>query len=219
MLQSILPCLLLVCIVCPAQVAAQGVQAPTTGTGDARTGRQSATLADSFEALPHVIKTGQEVKVRGDGRRATKGSVVSVTGDQLVIARRQYPFPNFRPRKDEAFSKDVVQSIDVVDSSWNGALMGAAAGVGFLAATIELGCSATCDNVGSWVIGGLIFVPLGTAAGGLVDSLRNRRVYERAPERSRVTIVPALGRSGVAIVAHVHFGERARADQVKRWSH
>jgi hypothetical protein len=223
-LKSVLPSvLLLMCAVCPAAVAAQDVPDRTTSTGDIKAGRQSVTFADSFEVLPQVIKTGQEVKVRADIGRATQGKVVSITGDQVAIARRQYPFPYFRPRKEQVFAKDVVRSIDVVDSSWNGAVLGAGAAIGFLAVSIELDCSPSCDDnfgrPGRWVLGSVMLVPLGTAAGGLIDSLLNRRVYEKEPQRPRITIVPVLGRNGVGVMAQVRFREGTLAGRVKRRLH
>ena len=205
------PCvLLLLCAVGRAAVAAQGV-------------RQRVTFADSFESLPQVIKPGQEVKVRGEMRRATQGRVVSIAGDQLVIAKRQYPFPYFRPRKEQAFAKDVVRNIDVVDSSWNGAVLGAVAAIGFLGVSIELECSPSCvDNFGRpgrWVLGSVLLVPLGTAAGSLIDSLINRRVYEGQPQRPRITIVPVVGRNGVGLVAQIPFGAEPPAGRVQRRPH
>lgn len=201
--------MLLLCAVCPEVIAAQGLPDRTTSTEDGKAGQQRATFANAFEALPQVLETGQEVKIRGDGRRATRGRVVSIAGDQLVIARRQYPFPYFRPRKEEAFTKAVVRNIDVVDPSWNGATLGAAAAIGFLAVSIERDCSPSCnDNFGRpgrWVLGSVMLVPLGTAAGGLIDSLMNRRVYEGEPQKPRVTISPALGRTGVGLSLSIPF--------------
>jgi len=61
-----------------------------------------------------------------------RGKVVSISDSELVVARRQYPFPYFRSRKEQVFAKDAVEGVDAVDSAWDGALLGMAAGAPFL---------------------------------------------------------------------------------------
>ena len=153
-------------------------------------GAGTVDQAGSFEALPLVLQVGQEVKVSTGSERATGGRVVSLSGDQLVVARRQYPFPYFRPRVERTFTKELVSGIDLVDSNWNGAVIGAVGAVGFNAAWIESNCSPSCDDnfgkAGRWVLGSLLFVPIGVALGGLVDSLITKPIYkDRSEDSSR----------------------------------
>ena len=89
---------------------------------------------------------GQELKVRDVKGRATRGKVVSISDDELVVACLQNPFGLFRPRAKQAFAKEFVESIAHVDSGWNRGLIGAAAGAGLLAALIQIECSPSCDD-------------------------------------------------------------------------
>ena len=73
-----------------------------------------------------LLNVGQEIKVKEEAGRSVRGKVVSISSSQLVVARRQFPFPYFRLRKEEVFTEDVVKSVDSVDSVWNGAVIGAA---------------------------------------------------------------------------------------------
>jgi hypothetical protein len=163
----------------------------------------------SFEALPLVLKVGQEVKVSREGERATRGKVVSISGDQLVIARRQYPFPYFRPRVERTFTKELISGIDLVDSNWNGVVIGAAGAVGFNAAWIESDCSPSCDDNfgkgGRWVLGSLLFVPIGMALGGLIDSLITKPVYGSRSGTPHVSVVPQFERGRKGIAAEFRF--------------
>jgi len=89
---------------------------------------QAATA--SFEALPALLTPGQKVNVRNTAGRATRGKVVSISDNQLVIARRRGPFAFFRRPEDVTFAVDVVGKIDIVDSTWDGAAIGTAAAIG-----------------------------------------------------------------------------------------
>ena len=183
---------------------AQGSDAQTGAVGETQTRARSVAVPSSFEALPLVLKVGQEVRVRVDTGRAIRGKVVSITDARLVIARRQNPFPYFRPRKEQAFAKDIVQRVDVVDSALNGALLGAAAGVG-LTAVVASGASDSVDAAGSWMLFGPLFGVAGAAAGGLIDVLMSKTIYEREPRTPTVALAPMLGRGRRGVMAQVHF--------------
>jgi hypothetical protein len=110
-----------------AQVA-DGQTGTAGETGSLRRGNRRT----HFEGLPRILRVGQEVKVRDESGRTTRGKCVSISENELVVAGRQYPFPQFRSRKERVFAKDVVRRIDIVDSTWNGAAIGAAVGAAFL---------------------------------------------------------------------------------------
>ncbi|HEU0011930.1 MAG TPA: hypothetical protein VFT34_19105 [Verrucomicrobiae bacterium] len=166
-------------------------------------------MPNSFEALRLVLKVGQELKVRNETGRATRGKVVSISDDELVVARLQNPFGLFRPREKQAFAKDLVQSIANVDSGWNGGLIGAAAGAGLLAALIQIECSRSCDDNfgrrGRWEFGRLLFVPVGLSIGWGLDEMINRSIYERQPQAPRIAIVPWLKGDRKSVMAQVQF--------------
>jgi hypothetical protein len=187
---------LLMNAIVPAAALAQGVPA-------------QRTIVSSFEALPAVVKVGQEVRVKDLTGDTTSGKLVSVSEQQLVVARRQYPFPYFRPRKEVALAGQNVRRVDAVDSAWNGALIGAAAMVGFLAVTIAADCSPACDDnfgvPGRWALGSLMLIPLGAAFGGLIDSLINRTVYQGQAGPSQITIAPLLQRDARGAVVQLRF--------------
>jgi hypothetical protein len=163
-----------------------------------------------FEALPLVLKVGRTIKVRDHAGRATRGKLVSISADHLVVARRQYPFPYFRPRDERTLAKDAVRSIEIVDSWWNGALIGALVGAGVLAASIEFQCSSSsaCDNFGRrrrWEVGKYLFIPAGAFLGCQLDGLINRTIYEDRPGAPKITLVPWFERDAKGVLLHVRF--------------
>lgn len=200
--------LLLGTVLTPAALAQDG-DGQTGGVGKPQEAARARALPNSFEALPLVLKVGQELKVRDATGRATRGKVVSISDDELVVARLQNPFGFFRPRAKQAFARELVQSIAHVDSGWNGGLIGAAAGAGLLAALIQIECSPSCDDNfgrrGRWEVGKFLFVPVGLGIGWGLDEMINRPVYERQPQTPRVTIAPWLERDRKGVMAHVQF--------------
>lgn len=187
-------------------VLAQSVDGQAGTTQETRKPTRRAP-SNSFEALPRILKVGQEVKVRDETGRTTRGQVVSISDNQLVVARPRF----FRSRVERAFAKEAVRSIDIVDSRTNGAAIGAAAGLGLAAAlTVRCSRSYSCKHGDFGVTGGVMvagpaYVSLGVVIGYAIDSALNETIYERPSQAPRVTVVPFLGRNAVGLLAHVQF--------------
>ncbi len=158
----------------------------------------------SFSMLPTFISVGSEVKVRHEGGRAVQGRVVSISRGELVIARRQFPFPYFRSRKEQVFAEDVVESVDAVDSVWNGALLGMAAGTAVLIRQVQLADRRNQPPGFAVVLFGIPAVMAGAAFGAGIDGLLNQTIYRRS-QTPRITISPWLGRDQRGVMARVRF--------------
>ena len=129
------------------------------------------------------------------GTRVT-GKVVSISGDQLVISRRRALF-----RSEElAFTEDVVRSIRIVDSEWNGLLLGAAPGIALFFVSCSGADASEYCGFGPSVVAGI-----GMLVGGAIDELMTQPVYERKSHAPRVTISPLLGRERMGLLARVQF--------------
>ena len=126
-----------------------------------------------------------------------------ISDSELVVARRQYSFPAFRQRKTQAFSESRVHSVDVVDSSWNGAAIGAAAG-----ATMLIPVLRGPDPDGK-LLGLITVVPMaiivGASIGSVIDSRINTPVYRRRPQPPGVALAPWFERQRKGIVVSVRF--------------
>lgn len=150
-----------------------------------------------FADLQSTLTIGQRVIVRGDDGRTTRGRVVSLVGDQLEIRRRR--FLRFREER-RVFAESSVQRIELNDSTWNGAVIGLAAG---LATGILI--DRQCDGTGCvYPFATILFSTLGLSTGGIVDGFMNRTIYE-SRQKSGVTFAPLIGPSGMGLAAHVHF--------------
>ena len=162
------------------------------------------SVTQSFAALQTLLNVGQEVKVREEAGRSVRGKVVSISSSQLVVARRQFWFPYFRPRKEEVFAEDVVESVDIVDSVWNGALIGAAGGAPFLVhAILQFDRDENLSGL-PLMLYGLPAIMMGVTFGSVIDGRINQTIY-RQTQTPRVTLAPVLGRDQKGIVAHVRF--------------
>ena len=197
-----LTALLLSAAIAPPALA-QGADAETgaVGTNQAGTGGQ---VPNAFEALPLVLNVGQEIKVKTDTGRTTRGKVVSIHDSRLVIGRPQYPFPFVRPRKEQVFAKDVVQRIDVVDSALNGILLGAAAGVGVTAIVASRATDPLEKSYAWWALGTFLGVG-GASAGSFIDQRVNKTIYERGTPTPTVAFVPMVGRRRMGVAASFRF--------------
>src|SRR5262245_29201794 len=69
---------------------------------------------------PHI---GDSIRLHAAGR-SIKGRLVSVSDAGLVVAQERYPFPQFRARVEETVAADQIARVDLVDSNWNGELLG-----------------------------------------------------------------------------------------------
>ena len=153
-----------------------------------------STVLSSFEALQSALSVGQQIRVTDDAGR-TKGKVVSISANQLVIERPR----SFFRTEERVFPADVVQRIDIVDSTADGVLLGAAPGL----AVALVGCRGEAASA-CWFMSGLFIAP-GIFLGGLIDNSINESIYERPSQTPRVAIAPLLGRDRKAIVARVSF--------------
>ena len=88
-----------------------------------------APVTRSFNALQAVLEPGHEVVVWDEAGRKTRGWVSSVSDAQIQITiffKERF----LRPGRttERIFTPDSVTRVDIVDSYWNGALIGAAIG-------------------------------------------------------------------------------------------
>lgn len=157
---------------------------------------------------PPTIVADQEVRIRSEQGRATGGRVVRVDADELTISYRPRLFRPFRKPIEQTFDRDRIRSIEVVDSTWNGAAIGAAGAIALEAIAIHRDCTPSCDDnfgkPGRWVVGTVGIVLPAAAAGALIDAALNRRIYAARPGQS-VRVVPTLGGGSRGVVAALTF--------------
>lgn len=175
-------------------------------------------VATSFASLQTILAPGRQVVlVQPDTSRASRillGSsptfgrralVAEVTADHLILVRRFW----FRDQEIVLMEKDV-RSIKIIDPTWNGALIGLAVGA-------ALG---TMEIVGTWrashsqrdcnlcPLGYMVGVAIPVAGAGMgasIDGAITQSVYDRAPGRGRVTLVPIVQPRTVALGAAFRF--------------
>lgn len=187
----------------PASPLTLPPERPHVGANELLDGRP---LPASFEELQSLLGRGHEVIVTDEAGQSTRGHISSLSSTQLVIVRKRFRFS--RPQARE-FDGDSVRTIRIVDSTWNGGLLGAAAAAGVLAALIEGECSAGCDDnfgrPGRWIVRGFLFVPIGIGLGTTIDSRINTPIYERQKGISRVTVFPTFLGARKSVLVQVHF--------------
>lgn len=160
----------------------------------------------SFEGLQAFLGRGHEVIVTDEAGQSTRGRISSLSSTRLVILRKRFRFS--RPQARE-FDGDSVRTIRIVDSTWNGGLLGAASAAGVLAALVEGECHSGCDDnfgrAGRWIVRGLLFVPIGISLGATIDSRINTPIYERQKGISRVTVFPTFLGARKSVLVQVQF--------------
>jgi hypothetical protein len=160
---------------------------------------------DSFAALQPLLASGQEIVVTDDAGRVRRGRLASLSGDQLVIASPvaagvwEAMLPLYFPvdvglilkrglfrSGDRAFAEGSVRRIDVVDSTRNGTLIGAAVGVGIVAGVFQWERGRP-DSTLKGVATSLAFVvglPVSMRIGHVLDRAINKPIYRRVQKRT-----------------------------------
>ena len=85
-------------------------------------------VTESFDALTSILDPGYEVVVRDEAGRKPRGRLLSISGEEVVVSRRRIGLL-WSPKK-VMFAVDSIARVDIVDSTWDGIAIGAAAGVG-----------------------------------------------------------------------------------------
>ena len=125
-----------------------------------------AAVTESFEALHEILDPGYEVVVWEEAGRKRLGRVLSISGEEVVVKGKRRWFGNIRSLEELVFGADSITRVDIVDSTWNGALIGAAAALGVVAVMTEIDCSPSCDDEfgrsGRWAAVSALFLPVGS---------------------------------------------------------
>jgi len=155
---------------------------------------------DSFAALEPLLGPGQEIVVTDDAGRVRRGRVASLSREQLVVASPvaagiwEAMLPLYFPvdvglilkrglfnSKDRAFAEGSVARIDVVDSTRNGTLIGAAVGIGIVAGVFQWERrqpDATLKGVAT-SLAVAVGVPVSMRIGHVLDRAINKPIYRR----------------------------------------
>jgi hypothetical protein len=149
----------------------------------------------TFEAVSLILERGHEVIVtESDGKR-TRGLVSSVPSDGLMLFRKAGLFSRAR---DVSYRSENIDTIQVVDSSWNGLLVGLAVTAGSLLALRS--CEGECQGTAAYagLVGGAAPV-----AGWAIDDAVNGAVYERGRGTLTVSLAPISQRDAIGAIVRV----------------
>jgi hypothetical protein len=168
------------------------------------------SAAASFGELQPILEPGYEVVVWDATGHKTRGRVSSISRDQVVVYQRAASplLRLFIPPKERAFPADSVTRIDIVDSTWNGALIGAAIAPVLVFGIHQWEETAVSDSnsqkgLATVVFGGISAV-LAIAIGQRIDLSVNQPVL-RQRGVPRVTLTPWLEPTRKGVLAWVRF--------------
>src|SRR5262249_28139504 len=116
-------------------VLAIAIGLPSTARAEPQTG---SLPARSFSALQPLLTPGERVIVRDASGRTTKGRFVSLTESSLKVVRRGWTSRS----EERTWTEGAVSRVQHEDSTWNGNVIGAAAG---FVAIVVMVKSPRCD--------------------------------------------------------------------------
>jgi hypothetical protein len=154
-------------------------------------------VPETFEVLSEILTPGVEVIVRDDTGAKTRGWVSAVSAEELVVFYEARSWFGREPAL-RTFTMDSIGRIDAPDSPWNGALLGAAVGVGvaiwvYSAQSDDCNVPFLCPGPGLAELSAMSIA----AIGGLIDrGIVDSPVYRR-PGRPRAALMPIVGRSAM----------------------
>ena len=155
------------------------------------------SVANSFENLRQVLKSGQIVVVTDASGQRTKGRVADVSPSSLVVL-----IPEAR-----TFAEGAVAEIRGPDTLRTGALTGLGVGAGAGLAMVAAMCADGPDCGPSVQVVG-IAAGIGAAIGAGIDALlsnRGRVLYRPRQQTSSLTISPFAGAHRQGVLAAVRF--------------
>ena len=142
-------------------------------------------VATSFEDLRTKLRAGDRVIVRDERGDTARGTVSSLTEDEIEIEWRRW----FRLRQ-RAFTEASVRRIEIEDSTLNGKLIGLAVGV---AGVVVASNTCKSDNcIGALMASSILLPVIGAAVGRWVDLSIKRTVYV-SPGGTATAISPIRG--------------------------
>jgi hypothetical protein len=160
---------------------------------------------ENFEALSALLAPGgygYEVIVTDQSGVSMRGRISSISGDAVVLnTGPTLPLVRALAPTERRFDAESVTRIEMVDSVWNGFLIGTAGMLAGLFVVPHMCSSFACGSAVSALWMGL--VPL---VGVGVDQVINQPIYERPSQPPRVTIAPLSGAGQTGVVAQVRFG-------------
>jgi len=168
------------------------------------------SAAASLGELQPILEPGYEVVVWDATGHKTRGRVSSTSRDQVVVYQRAASplLRLFIPPKHRAFPADSVTRIDIVDSTWNGALIGAAIApvlVFGIHRWEETAVSDTNSQKGlATVVFGGISAVLAIAIGQRIDLSVNQPVLRQGGS-PRITLTPWLEPTRKGVLVWVRF--------------
>ncbi len=168
-----------------------------------------APVTDSLEALNAILDPGYEVVVWDEAGRKTRGRVVSISGEEVVVMTEPRYFRPFRSPQEHAFRANDVTRVEVVDSTWKGALIGAAIAPALVYGIYRWEDSAVPDSNSlkgiATVAGGLLSTMASILIGQAIDLSNNESIYARPSQAPRVTVTPLIGRYQKGLAVRVGF--------------
>ena len=165
-----------------------------------------AAVTESFEALNAILEPGYEVVVWDEEGRKTRGRVLSISGEEVVVTRRRLFFGRFRSLEELVFGADSITRVEIVDSTWNGIAIGTVVGTGLVFGLWQAVLHTKDDDAAflyAYLAGGaLVLRPI---AGHEIDLAINESIYERPSPAPRVTVAPLIGRDQKGLAVRVGF--------------
>jgi hypothetical protein len=156
-----------------------------------------AQTARTFEDLARVVSANDLVVVTDEAGNKIKGRVVDVSASALGVSAANRSSSALDTR---TFADGTVRKITAADPVWNGAIIGAAAGVGFATWDYLIDPSEP-GNAAVFAVA----IGLGTAVGAGIDGLVHRVIYRRPRHPSRTKVLPLLGHGRQGVLVSVRF--------------
>ncbi len=156
-----------------------------------------AQTATTFEDLQQMVRANDLIVVTDEAGQKIKGRVVDVSASALGVSA---PDRSSGAPKTRMFAEGSVMEITAADPVWNGAIIGAAAGIGFATWDYLIDPSEP-GNAAIFVVA----LGLGTAIGAGIDGLVHKVIYLRPRQLSSMKVLPLLGNGRQGVLVSVRF--------------
>jgi hypothetical protein len=156
--------------------------------------------ARSADQLKLVVDEGQQVTVTDRSGRETSGRLIRLAEDGVSLQVRDATLD---------WQLADIQRIQKreVDSLTNGVLIGAVIGAGTAGGLLVYPCTHVAECGGEVAAFVALWGSVGAGLGALVDSMRagNRTVYEALPQRTSISVAPAVTPNTKALAVRLTF--------------
>ena len=162
-----------------------------------------------YDEVRLSCRPSYEVIVWDEAGRKTRGRVLLISSEEVVVMTEPRYFRPFRSPQEHPFRANDVTRVEIVDSTWKGTLIGAARAPALVYGIYRWEDSAVPDSNNmkglATFVGGSLSTMAAILIGRAIDLSINESIYAQPSRVTHITVAPLIGRDRGGLMVLVSF--------------